>query len=74
MPVQPKLCPPGPPNGRDTAAVALNPVNFPVPSENVHRPEGAMSVQWPNALLLPGPGGSRIDVAAQAFRTSRRWR
>ena len=42
----------------ETSTVALNQVNFPVPPENVHNPTA--SEQWPNAALLPGPGGSRM--------------
>jgi hypothetical protein len=45
--------------GHDTSALPWNQVNFPVPPENVQRPRpvAKSSLQWPDALLLPGPGG-----------------
>src|SRR4029078_11219163 len=51
--------------GGETWAVALNHVNFPVPPQNVHNPRPVMpsSVQWPNALLAPGPAVSRTTRA-----------
>ena len=56
----------------ETATLAWKRLYIPVPPENVHAPitVARSSLQWPNATLFPGLGGSSLTSVSSTAPTA----